>query len=180
MGVFIDWLLHDDQKDLFEFLVALSLNLLFLELAALVLWPLGRLPLAIALAKGFGVLWIAVWATAALANILQRAFRVNMYDRATAYVVAGLATGGGLQMGWSAFAALTVSDQGAGASFWTAAILAVVGALACLAAYYVVSSVYQGAIYRLVNLPLALISFLVFSVWPASARALYGWFFQLF
>lgn len=151
MGAFIDWLLHDDQKDLFEFLVALSLNLLFLALAALVLWPLGRLPLAIALAKGFGVLWIAVWAT-----------------------------GGGLQMGWSAFAALTVSDLGAGASFWTAAILAVVGALACLAAYYVVSSVYQGAIYRLVNLPLALISFLVFSVWPASARALYGWFFQLF
>ena len=32
----------------------------------------------------------------------------------------------------------------------------------------------------LISLPLALAAFLVFSVWPASGRAIYGWFFRLF
>jgi len=47
-------------------------------------------------------------------------------------------------------------------------------------AYFVVSSFYQGTVYKLISLPLALAGFLVFSVWPASGRALYGWFFRLF
>jgi len=34
MDALIQWLVHDDQKDLFEFLVALALNLVFLAIFA--------------------------------------------------------------------------------------------------------------------------------------------------
>jgi hypothetical protein len=32
----------------------------------------------------------------------------------------------------------------------------------------------------MVNAILASITFIVFAVWPASGRAIYGWFFDLF
>lgn len=180
MKTLVDWLLLEDQKDLFEFLFALVLILLFLVLAAPLLWPLGRLPLVMELAQGYGSLWVVLWVTTALAGLLQRLFRVNLYDRSTAYVVAGLTLSGVLQVGWSAFAALTVHSFLTEASFWAAAILYLVGALSCLAAFFAVSSIYQGAIYKLVNLLLAGVSFLVFSVWPGSGGVLYGWLFWLF
>jgi hypothetical protein len=166
MGALANWILDDEQKDLFELLLAFILVLLFLGLAALLLWPLGRLALVAGLAKGFGLLWVVLWVTAALAGLFQRLFRMNLYDRSTAYLASGLILGGLLQVGWSAFAALTIHGFVAEASFRTAAALHSVGALSCLAAFFAISSVYQGTIYKLVNLPLALVSFLVFSVWP--------------
>ena len=36
----------------------------------------------------------------------------------------------------------------------------------------------QGTLYKLVSLPIALVGFLVFSVWPAGGRWLFGWFFD--
>jgi hypothetical protein len=77
-------------------------------------------------------------------------------------------------------AAQTVHGFAAEASFGAAAGLHLVGALSCLAALFVVSTIYQGALYRLTYLLLALVSFLAFSVWPRSGGALYGWFFRLF
>jgi hypothetical protein len=167
----VDWLLHEDQERLFEFLVALALGLLFLGLAVLLLWPIGRLPLVPDLAKGYGILWIAIWVTAALGRGLQRLFRMNLQDRSTAYVVTGLAISGGLQVGWSAFAAFSIHRLAAEASVLDAGILYLVGALSCLAAFFAVSSVYHGTLYRLVNLLLALLSLLVFSVWLGSSQA---------
>jgi len=52
------WLMHDGQEELFEILFACALNLLFLALIVLLLWPLGRPLLAIRLAKAYGILWI--------------------------------------------------------------------------------------------------------------------------
>jgi hypothetical protein len=59
-------------------------------------------------------------------------------------------------------------------------ILYLVGVLSCLIAFFAVSSFYQGHVYKLVSLPLALLSFIVFGVWPAGGRLMYGWFFELF
>lgn len=162
----VDWLLEEEQKDLFEVLVAVCLTLLFLALAALLLWPAKRLELVLGLGKGYGFLWAVLWGTAALAGLLQRFLRMNLYDRSTAYVITGLILGGALQVGWSAFAARMVHGSLAGAGSWAAAALHVVGALSCVAASFVISTVFQGTLYRLVNLPLALVSFLVFSLWP--------------
>lgn len=180
MGDIIDWLMQDKQKDLYEFLVALAINLLFLGLIALILWPLGSLGLVWSLAKGYGLLWLAIFVTVILLSGIQRFFRMNMYDRANAYIFSTLAVSCLLQIGWSAFAALTITGFVAGLPLWQVVLLYVVGLLSGLIAFWDVSSLYSGQLYRLISLPLALISFLVFSLWPAGARLTYGWLFELF
>jgi hypothetical protein len=174
------WLLQDEQNDLFEALVALVLNLLLLVLAALLLWPLHRLPLALSLAKGSGMLWIVVCVVVVLVTRIQHLFRVNLYDHANAFVLSNLVVSCFLQAGWAAFAALAVRSVVPGLPVWGVTLLYLAGALSCLIAFFVVSSFFRGTLYKLVSLPLALAAFLVFSVWPASGHALYGWFFQLF
>ncbi len=61
-----------------------------------------------------------------------------------------------------------------------AAILWLVGFLSSYVAFADLTALYPGIIYKVVNGALALISFLVFAVWPASGRAIYGWFFDIF
>jgi hypothetical protein len=174
------WLMHDDQKGLFEILFACALNVLFLALVALLLWPLGRPALALRLAKGYGVLWLVTVITVILVNRLHRLFRVDMYRRFDAYVISNLAVSCFLQAGWSAFAALAVQGFVGVAPAWVAAVLYAVGVLSCLAAFFAVSAFYQGHVYKLVSLPLAPAGFAAFSVWPAAGRTAYGWFFDLF
>lgn len=72
MGDLSRWLLHQDQKELFEILFAISLNLFFLALIALLLWPLGWLGLAFRLTKGYGILWIIALMVAVFVNRIQR------------------------------------------------------------------------------------------------------------
>ena len=179
-GPISKWLMRDDQKDLFEVLVASAVNVVFLALIVLLLWPLGSTGLALRLAKGYGVLWGVTCVAVLLAARVQEFYRVNIYDRSNAYVISNLAVSCSLQVGWSAFAALTVHSFVAGASIWLAVLLHLVGVLSCLIAFFAVSSFYQGHIYKLVSLPLALVSFIVFSVWPAGGRLIYGWLFALF
>ena len=180
MRQIIDWLMEDERKDLLEVVFALAVNLLFLALAALALWPLGRAALALSLAKGYVVFWLTLRATAGALALLQRAFRVNLYDHSDAYVISGVAAGGPMQAGWSAFAALAAGSHAAGASAVAAVALYAVGALSCLAAFYVVSAFYQGHVYKFANLILAPLCFAVFGAWPAAARAAFGWYFDFF
>lgn len=179
MGAISTWLMHDDQKDLFEVLVALALNFLFLGLAALLLWPLGRLRLVLELVRGYGILWIVTCGIVLLLHRLHDFFRVNIYDHAGVFVISNLSVSCFLQVGWAAFAALTVHRFLTGVPVWVVVILYVIGAFSCLAAFFAVSAFFQGHVYKLVSLPLALTGFLVFSVWPASARAIYGWSLRL-
>ena len=178
-GEFSKWLMHDDQKQLFEIVVAGAMNVVFLALIVLLLWPLGRLFLASRLAKGYGVLWVITCVAVLLGSRIQEFFRVNIYDRPNAYVISNLAVSCFLQVGWSAFASLSVRHFVPGAPTWLVAVLYLVGVLSCLIAFFAVSSFYQGHIYKLLSLPLALISFIVFSVWPAVGRLIYGRLFGL-
>lgn len=164
MGQFSKWLMGDDQKELFEIVVASALNILFLALIALLLWPLHKTSLAFRMAKGYAVLWIVTFITAMLVNRIQEFFRVNLYDHPNAYLISNLAASCLLQLGWSAFAALTVYSFVIGASTWVMVTLYLVGGLSCLVAYFVVSSLYQGHVYKLISLPLALVGFILFSV----------------
>ncbi len=172
--------MHDDQKAFFEGVVASALNVVFLILIALLLWPLNMTSLAFRLAKGYGVLWVLTCVIAWLGNRIQKLFRVNIYDRANAYVISNLAVSCFLQVAWAAFATVTIHSFVSGAPVWIVVILYLVGIVSCLIAFFAVSSFYQGHIYKLVSLPLALISFIVFAAWPASGRVLFGWFFDLF
>jgi hypothetical protein len=166
------WLMHNDQKEVFEILVALVFNVGFLALVAVLLWPLGKSSLAFRLATGYAVLWVLTWAVALLGNRIQDYFGMNIYERVNAYVFSNLAISCLLQVGWAAFAAHTVNGFRPGTSTGIVIALGFVGVLSCLIAYFAVSSFYQGHIYKVVSLPLGVISFIAFSWWP-------GMFFEL-
>ena len=180
MGEFAKWLLHDDQKELFDYLFANVLNLVFLALISLILWPVGKATMALQLAKGYWVFWIVLILTAGILLLFQRIFRMDLYSRTDAYIISALVLSGFLQAGWSAFAALTVRSYVAAATIWLDVMLYGIGVLSCYVACCIVGAFYMGSIYRLVNLPVALVSFVIFSIWPGAARAAYGWFFNLF
>ena len=180
MGEFSRWLLHEDRKELFDYLFAVALNAVFLALAALLLWPFGKAATALGLARGFWAFWTAMILLTMLVALVHRLFRIDIHSHPDAYVILGLVVSGVLQAGWSAFAALTVGGATTGASVWTAVVLYFVGLLSCWVALNIISTNYAGSIYRMVNLVLAPASFALFCVWPTAARALFGWFFDFY
>lgn len=179
MGEFSKWLLHEDQKELFDYLFAIVLNIFFLALTTLVLWPLGRATFAVRLMKGYWIFWTVVIMTSVMMVLVQRFFRMELYSRFDAYVISGLALSGFLQAGWSAFVALAVRSSVTDASIGVAISLHAIGVISCYVAAVIVGAYYTGGLYRMVNLGLAILSFVVFTIWPASGAAIYGWFFDL-
>ena len=180
MGEFSKWLLHEDQKELFDYLFAIVLNAVFLAVIALLLWPLGKATMTFRLAKGYWYFWTVLIVTASLLVLAQRIFRMDLYSRFDAYVISALIVSGVVQVGWSAFAALVVDNSVASAPIWTMIILYGVGVFSSYVACVIVSAFYMGTLYKMVNLALAIASFIVFSIWPAAGGAIYGWFFNLF
>jgi hypothetical protein len=181
MWRFLIRMLDDVSAEAWEVIIALALCVLFPALAALLLWPAGRAATAFRLAKGYGVLWLALLVAHALATFIQRRFRVDLYKHQDAFVVSNILVGGALVMGWSAFAALAVRDGASGAVAWLAVALYTVGLLSLVVACMVVGSFYRGYIYKLFNLAFACVGFLIFSVWPAAAgRAVFGRLFDIF
>lgn len=180
MGAIAKWLMDDEQEDLFNVLVAAVMNAVFLGVVALVLWPLGQAALAVRLAKGFWVFWVVVGESAVLLVLVRRIFRIDMDTHFDAYVISALVVSAFVQAGWSAFAALTMREAASGVSLWVAPVLYALGLLSCWIAFQIVSAFYGGSIYRTVNLVLAAAAFVLFAAWPSAARAVYGWFFNLF
>ena len=180
MGEFSKWLLHEDQKDFFNYLFAVVLNAIFVGLVALLLWPAGKAATALSLGRGYWAFWTLLIITSMLVGLWQRLFRVDMYSHPNAYIIVALVVSGLQQAGWSAFAALTVRDAAAGAPLWLAAALYFVGLLSCWVALQIVSAYYMGSIYRMANLIIATACFLLFCVWPVAGRVLFGWFFDFY
>ena len=175
MGDLIRWLLHDDQNDLFNYLFAVVLNVVFLGLAALLLWPLDRTAMVLELARGYLIFWIVLGLTGGLVYCVRRLLRVDIDSHFDAYVISALMVSGLIQAAWSPYAAITVDAFIPAASVWTSAILHGVGVLACYIAYVAVSAFYMGSLYRFVNLGVALLSYIVFAVWPATGQTIYFW-----
>jgi hypothetical protein len=180
MGEFTKWLLHEDQKEFFDYLFALVLNVVFVALTALLLWPLGRALLAWRLTKGYWIFWTVLIVSSALMVLAQRLFRMNLYDRFDAYVISGLVVSGFIQLGWSAFVAPIVRASVADTSVWVAIVLYAVGVISCYVASMIVGAYYMGGLYRMANFALAILSFILFSLWPRAGMTIYGWFFDLF
>jgi hypothetical protein len=179
MGEFSKWLLHEDQKELFDYLFAIVLNICFLALTIVVLWPLGRAGFALSLAKGYWVFWTVVIITSTVLVLVQRFFRLDVYSRFDAYVISSLVLSGFLQLGWSAFVALAVRNSITNVSVWMAVVVIAAGVVSCYVASVILGAFYAGALYRMANLFLAILSFIVFTIWPAAGAAIYGWFFEL-
>lgn len=179
MGQFVQWLLADEQKETFELLYVYVLSVVFLGLTALVLWPLGEARMAWSLFKGYWMFWIVLYVTALFLLLFRKIFRVDIDTHFDAYVISAVVVGGFLQAGWSAFAALTARDFAADASLWVALALYFFGLLSCYVAFGIVSTQYSGQIYKPINLGIAVFGFALFALWPAAARATYGWAIDL-
>ena len=159
-------------------LIIVGVNLAFLLFAGLVLWLVGHGALTWKLAKGYALLWVLLLVLSPILNIIQRMLRLNAYDNTNVFVASNLLVSGVLVLGWSAFAALEV--QSARATGWVLGLLYVIGFLASYIGEQVVGAIFNGTIYQLANLGLALVGFIVFAIWPALGRTLFGWFFHLF
>jgi hypothetical protein len=179
MGQFAKWLLHEDQKELFDYLFAIVFNLVFVVVAALLLWPLGKTTMVFSLAEGYWIFWTLLIVTASGLVLVQRIFRMDLYSHFDAYVISGLLVSGFVQVGWSAFAAPVVLKAISGTPVWLMVLLYAIGVISCYVASVVVAAFYVGSLYRMANLALAMVSFIVFSLWPAAGRTIYGWFFDL-
>lgn len=166
------------EETVSKILIIVGVNLAFLLVAGIPLWLAGHGALAWQFAKGYALLWALLLVLSPILNILQRLFRLNMYDNGNAFMASNLLVSGVLVLGWSAFAALAV--QGVGAAGWVVWLLYVIGFLASYIGQQVVGAIFNGTIYQLANLALALASFIAFSIWPALARASFGWFFNFF
>jgi hypothetical protein len=173
MGQFAKWLLHEDQKELFDYLFAIVLNAVFLLLVALVLWPLGRPRVTWQLTKAYWIFWAVVIVVACLVALAHRIFRMDLYSHANAYVITGLVTGGFLQVGWTAYVAPIVHDAVSDASVGAAIVLYAISLVSCWVASVIVAAFYLGTLYRMVNLALAIASFVIFSVWPTALSRLF-------
>jgi hypothetical protein len=169
-----------NSKTLWELIFAGGSTLLFLGLSALLLWPLGKAALAFEFAKGYALFWVILSFASWLLGLGQRMCRVESDPPSSTFVFTNLGLSAFLQAGWSAFAVLAVGSFLAGASTWLIAGLHLTGFLSSLFASFLVGAFYQGTLYKFVNGPLALISYIVYAIWPALGRAIYGWFFALF
>ena len=163
-----------------DFLIPFVLSVIFVALIALLLWPLGKAMLAFRLAKGFGIFWLVTVVTAFALYRIQRLFHVDTDTHVNAYVISNASLSVFLLAGWSAFAVMTAHSFVGGIPMWQATVIWLTGLLSSVVAFVVLTSIYRGAVYRLINIALSLVSFVIFAIWPASGRALYGWFFDLF
>ena len=169
----------DAPVETWEFFTSAAINLLFVGLLALALWPLGATPLAVRVAKGLAVLWGAAALGSMTVLVAQRFLRIDEYLDFNVYLYSNLAVGVLLLVCWSAFVALSAREF-AGASLWGPAPVYVAGFLSSFVGWMAVSAFYQGIFYKLINLPVVLVCYIIFALWPAAARFLYGWFFDLF
>ena len=174
-------LIEDAPIEALDFVVILIFNVIFVLVAALVLWAVGAWPMAGRLAKAYAVLWGAVCFAHMLMMMVHAILRVDLYSHADLYVYSNIAVGVLLLPAWSAYAALeAVCWARCCTSLWSAAAVYVVGFLASFVAWKVVCALYRGHLYQLVFLPVALASYLLFALWPAAGATLYDWLFNLF
>ncbi len=145
-------------------LIAPGLNLLFVALTALGLWPMGRAALAFSLGKGYAVFWIVVWASVMLLSAAERVLRLDPDTHYRSSISVNLFVSAFLVAGWSAFAALAVRGSATDAPVWVAAMLYVIGFLSSYLAFVVATAFYSGGVYKVVDLPLALVGYLGFAV----------------
>ncbi len=177
---FISWYTKDLSEEVLDILIAQFLNVVFLAFFALLLWTVGKTAMALSLGKAYYILWATTGATAVGLYLIQQRLRVDTDSHFDAYVISNLAHIVFMLAGWSAFAALTVQRFVADASFWASSVVYLVGFLSSYAACLALFAFYPGSIYKPTGFIAALLSFVVFAVWPNAGGWMYGWFFNLF
>jgi hypothetical protein len=82
-----------------KLLLIVGVNAAFLLVAGLVLWLVGHDALAWQLAKGYVLLWGLLLVISPILNVIQRMFRLNLYDNGNVFVASNLLVSGALVLG---------------------------------------------------------------------------------
>lgn len=167
-------------EELLDFSIILGINLLFLGLITLLLWPLGWLALVGQLTWGFLGLWILLFVFSALLGWVERWLRIDMYNRYNLYLLINVLVTLWFVLGWSTYAAQLTSHYSASEAGWRVVALAGIGLLSSYVGSLVVTLIFRGTIYHLISLPAVLLGYPLFVLWPASGQFVYGWLFDLF
>ena len=160
----IQWLTQDEQHTLFEFLFAFGLMLAFLLVSGLLLWLLGQLSLALLLVKYYALFWVLLFGVSAVLIALQGVFRIDPDEQFRLFLISTAIASGALQLTWSVMIAIAFRAVAIAVPIWQWLPLYGVGIVSCYVTFVIVSAQYPGQFYRVVNLLLGLISFVVFSI----------------
>ncbi len=155
-----------------DFLIALLISLVFFVVAGALLWFAGQTVFLGQLAGAYVLFCFGVLAVSLIGMLIMQLARVNFHDHFNTYVILNVALGALPVVLWSAFAARLAANGAGGFSALSAALLHVCGFLSCYTAYTVVTSQFNGTLYRMILLPLALIGYVVFAVFPWLASLL--------
>lgn len=171
---------QDPNKAKLDLLFATGASVLFLALTALLLWPVHRASLAWHLFKGYCLFVIVLAGTFWVMQLFLRVLRIesNLSDKR--YVGTSLALGAFLQLGWAAFAALAVDHFLPGSPTWLVVALWMIGFISTYVALLWAGLFYPAELYKFVNGPIGIVSYVVFAMWPFVGHMLFGWFFKVF
>jgi hypothetical protein len=168
--------MNDELKDAAsKMLIIVVINIVYLLLTGLVLWLFGAGSRTLALAAGFGLLWLALLMFSAAGVTIERVLRFNLNDRFVGFVAVNMLTSVPLVLLWAMFLG-EWARAGAAAGF-SAILLYLVGFVGSYIGYTVVTSLHTGTLYRMVCLPAAVIGFIVFALVPAPGQSVFGWLF---
>lgn len=167
-------------ESVIDFLIPIVMNVAFITIAALVLWPMGKTSSAFQLAKGFVVFWVVTLVTVVAVAVVQRMLRISADNHEVAFIGSNVIHGMFLVTGWAAFASLVVHAATQNTTSVATIVIWIVGVLSCLMAYTILTTFHPGTIYTLFNSVTTILSFAIFGIWPGLAQKTYGWFFDLF
>ncbi len=165
--------MNDAEKSaLGDLLIASALCVVFFLVAGILLWFAGQSVFFWQLAGGFVLFTLGVLAVALIGTLIQSIARINMYDRTNTYIGLNVILSALPMLIWTAYAAHLASGAVNGFGMLSAAATHLIGFLSCYAAHTMVHSQFRGTIYAMITLPIGLLGYALFAVFPWLARLL--------
>jgi hypothetical protein len=157
--------------------IGVGLALVWFGLSALMLWPFGKAALSLHVLEGYPLYVAAVIAATVACMALHKIFRMESDPPRDPFTVTNLLVSAFVQTGWAAFVALTVRSFAPDTTTFATVVLHFIGFVASYVATATTSAFFQGSVYQNACVGISAVAYILFALWPALARAAYGWFF---
>lgn len=163
---------ESERSAIGDLLIAVGLCAVFFLVAGILLLFAGQSVFFWQLAGGFVLFTLGVLAIALVGTLIQSVARINMYDRTNTYIGMNIVLSALPILIWTAYAAQLASGAVNGFGLLSAAATHATGFLSCYAAHTMLHSQFRGTIYAMITLPIGLLGYVLFAVFPWMARAL--------
>lgn len=146
---------------------AIGLNLFFLLIISIVLWLTNNSFLIAKYVYAYGILWISLFVLMSILAILGR-FNFDEESSFSKYVIFNTIVSSTLLISWSIFNVFYINiaceDQKTIIDF----VLYFIGILATYSSYALVSTFYNGRIYKKFGFPVSILSYLILIFIPSD------------